>query len=850
MIEKKRNAQTYTREQVYEQTLKYFNGDDLAANVWIDKYCLKDNINNYYELTPTDMHHRIASELARIEQKYPNSMSENEIFNLLDKFRYVVPQGRPMAGIGNDGQVQSISNCFVIGYDDDIASDSYGAILQLDQQLVQIAKRSGGIGLDISFIRPNGSPVNNAAMTSTGIVPFMERFSNSTREVGQNNRRGANIQTIDVSHYQLEDFISAKDDKTKITGSNLSIKITDEFMNAVENDLEFELKYPVNSDNPSFKKIVNAKKLWDKIIAHNISGSEPGVLNWSTIERESIPDCYADEGFKSLSVNPCGEIVLSKYDSCRLMVLNATSYVENPFSDNASFNFKLFEEHSAKAQRLMDDLVDLEIEKVDKIIQKIESDPEPPEIKAIELDLWKRIKEVGKKGRRTGLGHTGLGDTIAMLNMNYGQLDSLEFADKFQRTLNKGAYKSTINMAKERGTFPVYDYDKEKDNIYLKRVLENAPELVEDLKKYGRRNIALLTNSPTGSTSTLTQTSSGVEPIFMTHYKRRTKNMSGQTKVDFVDATGDEWQEYTVYHHMFQKYLTHIGINKNKLSEDELKNIIDKSPFKYTAHNINYLNKVDMIATLQKFNCHAISNTTNLPRNVTFDEVDKLYRYAWKQGCKGLTIYVDGSRDGVLISDNNSKTTSSELDSFFPQDAPKRPIELHAVVQHFQNNKEKWVGIIGLFDGHPYEMFTGALESFPIPKYIKDGKIIKIHDNGNGSRYDFVYTDKDGFEVIMQGLNREFNREYWNYGKLVSMILRHRAPLKYVIKIIDDLKFDNIEYSILSSWKKGVIRIIKRFIKDGEKAIGGETCQNCGSTDLAYQEGCLVCLSCGSSKCG
>lgn len=1165
--------QTYTREQVYEQTLKYFDGDELASNVWVDKYCLKDSNNNYYELTPTDMHHRIAKELARIEQRYPNPMSENEIFGLLDKFKYVVPAGSNLFGIGNDMYLSSLSNCFYIHHNN---NDSYGGIMKLDEELVHLFKRRAGCGIDISFLRPKDSVVNNAALSTTGAVSFMNRFSNTTKEVALNGRRAALMITMDVNHPEIMDFITIKNDLSKVNGANISIKITDEFMRAVETKSKFNLSYKFKDGSVSNVSI-NATEIWDKFIHSSWKSAEPGLLYWDQIKRESPSDGY--EGYELQGVNPCfagnellltkngyarfdelakigystiknkdgnyskskiwksgnkhvisiknsknklitctpdhvwmningekiqakdlkghrlmpdlnknieldklytklgfiqgdgnltrlddtlypthkgfeinigkkdgdvlnyfgyneksnrviytnefyhickqeqfskntlptrrfpkkymnwtlvqkksflsglysanGSIIkkhrisfkttsidlvhdlqsalleldinsyyttnksklnkfkngiyemkesydvnISKYDdilkfyntiqfihgyknddlveliklkspkiiriidnnekidvydftepichwgivngyvahncseltlsdseSCRLTSINLTSFVDNPYIKDATFNTSLFIDVVKKSQRIMDDIVDLEIEKIESILDKVNSDPEDEEVKFREINLWKRILKKAVDGRRTGLGVTGLGDLIAMMNYTYASEESLEFVESVFKLMAKWSYNTSIDMAKERGAFHGWKFDKDLKSTFIQRMVNKnlSSEYLDLYKSYGRRNIANMTIAPNGSLGLLTKTTSGVEPVFKSFYTRRVRTTKNQIPT-FIDSNGDNWIEYNVVHNGLKLFYNTLPNNQkdiSTISSDELKSIIDKSPYANAeAERIDYNNKVKMQGIINKWIDHSISMTINLPQDISEKEVSELYMNGWKYGLKGMTIYREGSRDGVLISDKNSKTTSSELDSFSPQDAPKRPTELQAVVQHFQNNKEKWVGIIGLLDGHPYEIFTGALESFQIPKYIENGKIIKIHDNGNGSRYDFVYIDKDGFEVIMQGLNREFDREYWNYGKLVSMILRHRAPLKYVIKIIDDLKFDNIEYSILSSWKKGVIRIIKRFIKDGEKTIGGETCQNCGSTDLAYQEGCLVCLSCGSSKCG
>lgn len=835
----------------YQEALKasseYFNGDELAASVFLNKYALKDSFGNLYELTPADMHKRLAKELARIENKYPKPLTEEEIFKLLDKFKYIVPQGGPMSGIGNDFQLSSLSNCFVIGN----GADSYGGIIKLDEEQAQLMKRRGGVGHDLSHIRPKGSQVKNSALTSTGIVPFMERFSNSTREVAQDGRRGALMLSTSIQHPDAEDFIDAKLDLGKITGANISVRIDDEFMKAVVAKKNYTHKYPIDSKEPVFTKTVNASKLWEKIITNAWKSAEPGILFWDTIINESIPDCYADLGFKTISTNPCGEIPLNPYDSCRLLAVNLYSYVNNPFTKNSEFNFELFEEHSRLAQRIMDDIIDLELEQIDKILEKIERDPENKEIKRTERELWLKIKDKAVTGRRTGVGITAEGDMIAALGLTYGSDEAIEFSEKVHSTLAISTYRSSVKMAEERGAFPIYDTKREENNPFINRLKDIDSEWYNKMTKVGRRNIALLTVAPTGSTSIMTQTSSGIEPVFMVSYKRRKKvnpNDKNSTS-NFIDENGDHWEEYNVFHHKFKVWLEANNYNIEEvlnLSDVELQKIVEKSPYnKATANDVDWMQKVKMQGKVQKYVDHSISVTVNLPSTATVDLVNRLYIEAWEQGCKGLTIYRDGSRSGVLVSNDKKE---DENEKFKVNHSPKRPRKLEAEIVRFNNNKEKWIAVVGLLDGKPYEIFTGLAEdTFMLPKHIEKMWIIKIRDNEGGSRYDFQYTDKHGYKVTHEGLSRSFDKEFWNYAKLISGVLRHGMPITKVVDLVNGLNFES---ESINSWKKGVIRALKKFIPDGTK-VEKEVCESCGEAGaLIYVEGCLSCNACGHSKCG
>lgn len=841
---------TYTYDEAYEASKKYFDGDELAARVWVSKYALKDSDGKIYEETPADMHHRIAGEIARIENKYPNPMSEPEVFGLLDHFKYVVPQGSPMAGIGNNMQVGSLSNCFVIGLDGH--PDSYGGIILIDEEQVQLMKRRGGVGHDLSHIRPKGSPVKNSALTSTGLVPFMERYSNSTREVAQDGRRGALMMTVSIRHPDAENFIDAKMEEGKVTGANVSVKIDDDFMKAAAEGIPYRQQFPVKSDNPLVTKETNAKALWEKIVHNAWKSAEPGVLFWDTIQRESVPDCYADLGFETVSTNPCGEIPLCPYDSCRLVAINLYSYVRNPFTPQAEFDFDLFRQHVAKTQRILDDIIDLEMEKIDTIIAKIESDPETDEVKDAELKLWKKIRNKTLKGRRTGCGTTGEGDMIAALGMRYGTKEATDLSVRVHRELALAYYRASVDMAEERGAFEIYDAEREKDNPYIARIREADPELYERMVKVGRRNIACLTIAPTGTTSIMTQTSSGIEPVFMPVYQRRRKvNPSDvDAHVDFVDETGDSFEEYVVYHHKFLEWMKVNGIEVRKnMSAEEVAELVARSPYyKATANEIDWMEKVKMQGAVQKWVDHSISVTINLPNDVSEEIVGQLYMEAWKAGCKGCTVYRDGSRNNVLEAVKPKKT---EIGHYIasPEQILKRPAELEADVVRFQNNKEKWIAFVGLVDNKPYEIFTGLADDEDgifCPKSVTHGKIIKAFDQNGNKRYDFQFINKRGYKTTIEGLSEKFNPEFWNYAKLISGVLRYGMPIDQVLKLVGGLDLDSTS---INTWKMGVERALKKYMTNGTPAMG-QKCPKCGAETLVYQEGCLICTTCGTSKCG
>jgi ribonucleoside-diphosphate reductase alpha chain len=840
----------YSYDKAFENTLKYFNGDELAAKVWCNKYALKDSFGNIYEKSPEDMHHRIASELARIENNYSNPMSESELFALMDHFRYIVPQGSPMTGIGNNFQIASLSNCFVIGVEG--ASDSYGAIIKMDEEQVQLMKRRGGVGHDLSDIRPKGSPVKNSALTSTGLVPFMERYSNSTREVAQDGRRGALMLSVSIKHPDSEDFIDAKMTEGKVTGANVSVKIDDDFMNAVISESPYVQQYPIDSPDPVVKKEINASELWRKIVHNAWKSAEPGVLFWDTIIKESIPDCYADLGFKTVSTNPCGEIPLCPYDSCRLLAINLYSYVVNPFTKNAYFDFDLFRKHVMIAQRIMDDIIDLETEKIDKILEKIYSDPESEEIKHTEIELWKKIRRKTLQGRRTGVGITAEGDMLAALGLTYGTKEATDFSENVQKTLAISAYRSSVELAKERGAFEIFDAEREKNNPFINRLKEADPELYADMVKYGRRNIACLTIAPTGTTSLMTQTTSGIEPVFMPVYKRRRKVNPNdpESHIDFVDETGDAFEEYIVYHHKFLVWMQTNGFDTDKhYTNEELDAIVAQSPYyKATSNDVDWLEKVRMQGRIQKWVDHSISVTINLPSDVSEDLVNELYIEAWRVGCKGCTIYREGSRSGVMIAMKNEKKPQ-EIPCKRPEVVEKRPQVLDCDVVRFQNNKEKWVAFVGLLDGYPYEIFTGIQdddEGIMLPKSVMKGRIIKNVDEEGNKRYDFQFENKKGYKTTVEGLSEKFNKEYWNYAKLISGVLRYRMPLDHVIKLVSSLQ---LESESINTWKNGVERALKKYVLDGTEAKGVK-CPNCGNETLVYQEGCLICKTCGTSRCG
>ncbi|WP_405608563.1 adenosylcobalamin-dependent ribonucleoside-diphosphate reductase [Polaribacter sp. Asnod1-A03] len=836
-----------TREEVLKASLKYFKNDELAATVWLNKYALKDSDGTIYESSPDDMHHRIAKEIARIEKKYKNPLSESVIFDVIKNFKYIVPQGSPMAGIGNPFQIGSLSNCFVIGNNGE--SDSYGGIMKIDEEQVQLMKRRGGVGHDLSHIRPKGSPVKNSALTSTGIVPFMERYSNSTREVAQDGRRGALMLSISVNHPDAEDFIDAKLEQGKVTGANVSVRIDDAFMEAVVKNDKYTQKYPTFSKQPLYTKEIEANSIWKKIVHNAWKSAEPGILFWDTIINESIPDCYADLGYKTVSTNPCGEIPLCPYDSCRLLAINLFSYVENPFTDKAAFNFKLFKKHIVIAQRMMDDIIDLELEKIDRILAKIDADPEEDTVKATEKNLWLNIRQKAYEGRRTGIGITAEGDMLAALNIRYGSEEGNTFSTKVHKFLALETYRASVYLAKERGAFSIFDVNREKENPFILRIKEADSKLYYEMLEFGRRNIALLTIAPTGTTSLMTQTSSGIEPVFMPVYKRRKKVNPNdkEIRVDFVDEVGDSWEEYVVFHHRFKQWMEVNGIDTNKnFSQKEIDDLVKKSPYyKATSNDIDWLSKVTMQGAIQKWVDHSISVTVNLPNDVTEDLVGKLYLKAWQVGCKGVTVYRDGSRSGVLIS-SDEETEEKVSDFNLPK---KRPQNLEADVVRFQNQKEKWIAFVGLFEGKPYEIFTGLADDedgILIPRWVEKGYIIKNRNKDGERRYDFQYKNKRGYKTTIEGLSYKFNPEFWNYAKLISGTMRHGMPIDKVIDLIQSLQLDS---ESINTWKNGVQRALKRYVKDGTKAKG-QTCDNCNSTDLIYQEGCLICQECGSSKCG
>jgi ribonucleoside-diphosphate reductase alpha chain len=843
----------YSYDEALVDAVKYFNGDDLAASVWINKYALKDSAGNIYETNPDQMHHRLAKEIARAEQKYKNPYTESEIYEVLKGFKYIVPQGGPMTGVGNDYQIGSLSNCFVIGNDGN--SDSYGGVMKIDEEQVQLMKRRGGVGHDLSHIRPKGSAVKNSALTSTGVVPFMERYSNSTREVAQDGRRGALMLSTSIKHPDAEHFIDAKMDGTKVTGANVSVRIDHEFMKAVKADKDYIQQYPIHAKEPQFINKVNAKSLWDKIIHNAWKSAEPGILFWDTVIDESIPDCYADLGFKTVSTNPCGEIPLCPYDSCRLLAVNLYSYVENPFTEKASFNYDKFNNHVGMAQRIMDDIVDLEVEKIETIIAKIESDPENEEVKRTELNLWEKIKSKAIQGRRTGVGITAEGDMLAALNYRYGTPEATTFSTDIHKKLALAAYRSSVDMARDRGAFSIYDSIREEKNPMINRIKEADPALYKDMVKYGRRNIALLTIAPTGTTSLMTQTSSGIEPVFMVSYKRRRKINPNdkQSRVDFVDEVGDSWEEYNVFHHKFLTWLDVNGYDRNEvesMSSEDLKNIVQKSPYyKATANDVDWVEKVRLQGSVQKWIDHSISVTVNVPNECTEEMVSKIYLTGWEEGCKGITVYRDGSRSGVLISDEEKKEEEKDkvINAFLETQAPVRPDRLEAEIVRFNNESEKWIAVIGLLDGRPYEIFTGgAEESFAILSHIDNGWVIKSSADDGRSRYDFQYEDSHGYKTTIEGLSRTFNKEYWNYAKLISGVLRHGMPLTFVVDMVNNLHLND---ETLNTWKKGVVRSLKRFIPDGSKPSEND-CPECEDGSLIYEEGCLNCKTCGHSKCG
>jgi ribonucleoside-diphosphate reductase alpha chain len=839
----------YTFDEAFKASLDYFTGDELAAKVWVNKYALKDAFGNIYEKSPDDMHRRLAREVARIEKKYPNPLTDKELFNLFGHFRYIVPQGSPMTGIGNDFQIASLSNCFVIGLDGN--ADSYGAIIRIDEEQVQLMKRRGGVGHDLSHIRPKGSQVKNSALTSTGLVPFMERYSNSTREVAQDGRRGALMLSVSIKHPDSESFIDAKMAEGKVTGANVSVKIDDEFMNAVINGTTYTQQYPIDSPNPTTVKEIEAVTLWKKIIHNAWKSAEPGVLFWDTILKESVPDSYADLGFRTVSTNPCGEIPLCPYDSCRLLAINLYSYVMKPFTKEAYFDYELFKKHAALAQRIMDDIIDLESEKIEKILEKIESDPELTDVKAIERHLWEKIQKKTLEGRRTGVGITAEGDMLAALNLRYGTEEATACAENIQKTLALAAYRSSVDLAKERGAFEVYDAKREEKNPFINRLKEADPGLYKDMVANGRRNIACLTIAPTGTTSLMTQTTSGIEPVFLPVYKRRRKVNPNDTssRVDFVDETGDAFEEYIVFHHKFVTWMLANGHpTAKRYTQEEVDALVASSPYhKATSNDVDWLQKVKMQGRIQRWVDHSISVTINLPNDASEELVDKLYVEAWKCGCKGCTVYRDGSRTGVLLATDKKKDERICLEP--PVIVAKRPRELEAEVVKFQNNREKWIAFIGLLNGRPYEIFTGIAdddEGLMLPKNVSKGAIIKSYDEDGNKHYDFQFKNKRGFKITIEGLDGKFNPEFWNYAKLISGVLRYAMPIDQVIKLVQGMELDN---ESINTWKNGVERALKKYLPNGT-VVKGDKCSNCGQETLTYQEGCLICTNCGASKCG
>ena len=845
------DRKTYTFDEAFKASLDYFTGDELAAKVWVNKYALKDAFGNIYEESPNDMHHRLASEIARVEKKYPNPLSEQELFDLFDHFRYIVPQGSPMTGIGNDYQIASLSNCFVIGLDGQ--ADSDGAIIRIDEEQVQLMKRRGGVGHDLSHIRPKGSPVKNSALTSTGLVPFMERYSNSTREVAQDGRRGALMLSVSIKHPDSEAFIDAKMTEGKVTGANVSVKIDDDFMNAAVNGGTYKQQYPIDSDSPVYVKDIDASGLWKKIIHNAWKSAEPGVLFWDTILRESVPDCYADLGFRTVSTNPCGEIPLCPYDSCRLLAINLYSYVVNPFTPDAYFDYDLFKKHVGLAQRIMDDIIDLESEKIEMILAKIDSDPESMEVRQTERHLWEKIQRKTLQGRRTGVGITAEGDMIAALGLRYGTEEATDCAELIQKTLALAAYRSSVMLAKERGAFEIFDAKREEKNPFINRLREADPALYEDMLKYGRRNIACLTIAPTGTTSLMTQTTSGIEPVFLPVYKRRRKvnPNDSEARVDFVDETGDAFEEYIVFHHKFVTWMQANGYSASKkYTQEEVEELVAKSPYyKATSNDVDWLQKVRMQGRIQKWVDHSISVTINLPNDVSEELVDSLYVEAWRCGCKGCTVYRDGSRSGVLIATDKKKKKEDCNCMQPPVIVSTRPRELDADVVKFQNNREKWIAFVGLLNGRPYEIFTGLAdddEGIMLPKNVSKGTIIKSYDEDGNKHYDFQFKNKRGYKMTIEGLDGKFNPEYWNYAKLISGVLRYGMPIDQVIKLVQGMELNS---ESINTWKNGVERALKKYLPNGMEAKG-QKCPNCGLETLIYQEGCLICTNCGASKCG
>ena len=832
----------YTYDEVFKASLEYFNGDELAAGVFVGKYALKDLEGNYHELTPKDMHNRLAREFARIEQKYPNPMSQDEIYDLFKDFRYVVPQGSPMSGIGNNYQIQSISNCFVI----ESPHDSYAGILHADQQQVQIMKRRGGVGFDISKIRPRGLSCENAARTTDGIELFMDRFSNSCREVAQGGRRGALMLSISVHHPQVIDFIKIKRDLTRVTGANISVRVTDKFMEAVQSGDQYLQQWPVDSDNPEIKNYVDAREIWDALIEGAHASAEPGVLFWDTAKKMTPADVYEDEGFGSTSTNPCGEIILSPGDSCRLMLVNLTSFVSNPWGKGAEFNWGKYAATVRKAQRLMDDMIDLEIEHIDKILTKIDKDPEPDHVKKIEKELWEFIKAQAIRGRRTGLGITGLGDAIAMLDQTYGSEESIKTVEEMYKWLALNSYDESITLAKERGAFPICDVKREQGHPFLERIIsELLPERIDDYHTYGRRNIANTTTAPAGSVSCLTQTTSGIEPAFQAMYKRRKKinpNDEGAS-VDFIDDLGDKWTEYTVYHHGFQQWLNsiHSPDVQDKHTSEEL---VEISPYNNsTANEIDWRSKVQLQAAAQKWVCHAISNTTNLPSDIDVETVKDIYKLGWELGCKGITVYRDGSRSGVLVSADD---TDQEDNSITTRHAPKRPETLECDIHHTTIRGERWIVLVGLLDNKPYEVMGGRADLVEIPRRYSKGFLTKRSYKTTSNKYDLTFGLSEDEKGSIKDVVSVFdNPDNSGYTRAISTSLRHGVPVQFLVE-----QMHKDKESSMFSFSKSVARCLKKYIEDGSKA-SVSVCTNCGSEDtIIYQEGCQTCTACGFGACG
>ena len=847
-----KKQKTFTYEEVLESAVAYFNGDELAGTTWMNKYAMKDYDGEFVEKNPDDMHKRMAKEFGRIEADYKlkynlngsakflskygqerEDLTEAKVYSLFKEFGYIIPQGSVMSSLGNHYKLASLSNCIVVPE----LHDSYGGVFYTDQQLAQLFKRRCGVGVDISNLRPAGSSVSNAAGSTSGAVSFMNRFSHTTREVAQNGRRGALMLSMDIAHPDVEDFITIKQDLQKVTGANISIRLSDEFMHAVEANAEYTHKWPIESDNPKFTKTVNAKALWKTIIqcAHNTA--EPGLIFWDRQHWYSTSSVYP--GYKNTSTNPCSEIAMQGGDSCRLIALNLYNFVDNPFTKDASFRMEDFYKATYEGQRLMDDLVDLETEAIERILNKVDADDEPENIKMVEKETWELLLKTGKEGRRTGLGFTALADMVAALGMAIDSDEAIAMVESMMKEKCRAEFDSSIDMSLSRGSFVGFDSKIEKTSEFVQMLEKELPDVYERMMKFGRRNISISTVAPTGTLSMLAQTSSGIEPVFMTHYKRRRKlnEQDRDAKVDFIDDSGDKWQEFNVYHHNLKTWMEVTGETD-----------ISKSPYAgSTAPEINWNKRVEMQAAVQKYVTHSISSTINLPNDVSLDEVSNIYLESWKQGTKGITVYRDGSRSGVLVSADEKKDAVLENSEFRETKAPARPKRLDAKVVRFQNNKEKWIAVVGLLNGRPYEIFTGKTEDvFNMPAAVEYGWIIKNKREDGSSQYDFQYEDKEGYKVTMGGLSRSFDKEFWNYAKLISGVLRHGMPLHYVVDLIGKM---NLYDENINTWKSGVVRALKTFIANGT-TVSDHTCGECGDEGLVYEEGCLKCVSCGYSKCG